>query len=170
MKRLLKTTFLVFMLSAFAVNVQAQRMNNRNMNKQQNPQTRMLQQGNQNQRGGGPEMFIPNLTDEQIQQIRDIRTSGQKAALPVKNQLREKRAKLITLTSADKYDAKAVNAVVDDISKLEKTMMLFQIEHRQQIRSVLTEEQRVIFDSFAGGRKKSNMGQKGRFNGPSKRR
>ena len=170
MKRLFKTTFLVFMLSAFAVNVQAQRMNNGNMNKQQNPQARMLQQGNQNQRGAGPELRIPNLTEEQKTQIHQIRTSGQIAALPVKNQLREKKAKLITLTTADKYDAKAVNAVVDDISKLEKTIMLFQIEHKQQIRSVLTEEQRIVFDSFAGGRQKNNMGQKGRFNGQSKRR
>ena len=170
MRRLFKTTFLVFMLSAFAINVQAQKMNNGNMKKQQNTQGKMLQQGDQNQRGAGPELRIPDLTEEQKTQIHQIRTSGQKAALPVKNQLREKRAKLITLTSADKYDAKAVNAVVDDISKLEKTIMLFQIEHKQQIRSVLTEEQRVVFDSFAGGRQKNNMRQKGHFNGQSRRR
>ncbi len=170
MRRLFKTTFLVFMLSAFAINVQAQKMNNGNMKKQQNTQGKMLQKGNQSQRGGGPEIRIPNLTDDQKTQINEIRTSGQKAALPVKNQLREKRAKLITLTTADKYDSKAVNSVVDDISKLEKTMMLFQIEHKQQIRSILTAEQRLVFDSAAGGRQNNNMGQKGRSNGPSKRR
>tara|TARA_R110002096_G_scaffold97694_22_gene217880 strand:+ start:20071 stop:20583 length:513 start_codon:yes stop_codon:yes gene_type:complete len=170
MRRLFKTTFLVFMLSAFAINVQAQRMNNGNMKKQQNTQGKMLQKDNQNQRGAGPELRIPDLTEEQKTQIHQIRTSGQKAALPVKNQLREKKAKLITLTTADKYDSKAVNAVVDDISKLEKTMMLFQIEHKQQIRSLLTEEQRLVFDSTAGGRQNNKMGQRGRSNKPSNRR
>src|SRR5690554_2586162 len=159
MKRIFKATFLVFMLSAFAMNVQAQRMNNRSMNKQQNPQSRMWAQGNQAQRGMGAEMRIPNLTDAQKEQIKTIRTNGQKGMLPVHNQLREKNAQLITLTTAEKYDAKAVNKVVDEISNLEKTKLLAQVNHKQAIKEVLTPEQRLAFDANTS---RYGSGHKGR--------
>ena|SRR5690554_4334348 len=160
MKRIFKATFLVFLLSAFAMNVQAQRMNNRDMNKQQNPQSQMRAQGNQAQRGMGVEMRIPNLTDAQKEQIKTIRTNGQKEMFPVQNQLREKNAQLITLTTAEKYDAKAVNKVVDEISNLEKTKLLAQINHKQAIREVLTPEQRLAFDANTSRKRVEHKGRK----------
>lgn len=95
----------------------------------------------------GRHMNLPNLTDEQKDQIAKLRTENMKTMLQNRNLLQEKMAKLNTLQTADKPDMKAINTLIDETAALKATMAKAQAAHRQQVRSLLTDEQRVIFDS-----------------------
>jgi len=92
-------------------------------------------------------MDLPNLTDEQKEKISDLRTENMKVMLQKRNQVHEKMAKLRTLETAEKADMKAINGLIDEISEIKADMAKQQAAHRQQVRKLLTDEQRVIFDS-----------------------
>lgn len=88
-----------------------------------------------------------DLNEEQTKQVEEIRLSGQKEMLPLRNLLREKNARLQTLTTSDNYDQNAVDQIVDEISEIRANMLSMKITHRQQIREILTEKQRIKFDT-----------------------
>ena len=91
--------------------------------------------------------MLPNLTDTQKKQMTELSTKHMEAMLPIKNQLNEKKAHLQTLLSASTVDNKEVDKVVNEISALETSKLKEAINHHQQVRAILTPEQRVIFDS-----------------------
>jgi Spy/CpxP family protein refolding chaperone len=90
---------------------------------------------------------IPGLTEEQAKKIDGLRIAFQKEMLPLKNQMGELKAKQRTLTTAEKADLKAINANIDEITKLQNQMMKMGAEHKQQVRAILNDEQRLRFDS-----------------------
>ncbi|MBL7073837.1 Spy/CpxP family protein refolding chaperone [candidate division KSB1 bacterium] len=102
-------------------------------------------------------MNIPDLTEEQEAKIRGMRVDFMKEGLPLKNEIGEKRARLRTLMTANKTDEKAINKLIDDISRLRTRMMKKKVAHHQAVRRILTEEQRVYFDSKGFG-----LGHRGR--------
>lgn len=87
------------------------------------------------------------LTDQQREEIRKIRTQQLKERTQTGNLLKEKRAKLESLQTADKPDLKEINRVIDEIAALQAQEMKSQAASRQKIRSLLTEEQRALFDA-----------------------
>ena len=93
-----------------------------------------------------------DLTEDQETKIEVLRTAHLKEMLQFRNKLNELIAKEQTLTSADKADMKAINANIDEITSVKNKMMKQQAEHHQNVRSLLTEDQRVIFDSRGFGR------------------
>jgi len=107
---------------------------------------------------------IPNLTEDQKKKIADIKTPIAKEVQQLTNQLDEKRAHLKTLQSADKPDQAAVNATIDDMSKLQAQMMKKRAAERTAIRALLTDEQKLAYDQRGGrgGRKGSRGGHHGR--------
>ncbi len=102
------------------------------------------------------------LTAEQTDQIESIRLTHQKKMLPSKNELGEKKAKMQTLSSAENADMKAINSLIDEMSSIKAQMMKEKASHRQEVRKILTEEQRIKFDLH-----QQNKG-KGRGNGSGK--
>ncbi len=112
----------------------------------------------------GERMFerLPDLTDTQKDKIGELRTEHLKATLPIKNEMAEKRAELRSLQTAENVDTDAVNKKIEAIGALHIKMMKKRAAHHQEIRNLLTEEQRVIFDSRFGR-------HKGRRHGPGKR-
>lgn len=112
---------------------------------------------------------IPNLTEEQQAKLETLRTTHWKDAQNNRNLIAEKSAKLNTLRSADNADMKAINKTIDEMSSLRSTMQKSREQHIQDIRSVLTDEQRVYFDSSKkGGKGKGRCGRgngQGRMNG-----
>ncbi|MEQ9263725.1 MAG: periplasmic heavy metal sensor [Balneolaceae bacterium] len=157
MRRAIKTTFLFLILSGVVGSLSAQPQNRWNMQPQQNRQIA------QNERAQGQQMRLPNLTDEQKEQIKAIRLNGQKEALPLRNELMEKKARLRTLTTSEDYNEKSVNNTIDDISELEASLMKLRQNHRQEVREILTEEQRIVFDSASQrGKRKGNNNQRGK--------
>lgn len=108
--------------------------------------------------------MIPDLTDQQKEKIKTLRTEQMKTALAAKNQMGELHARLRTLETANKVDQSAINNTIDQLGKVRTEMQKRRAEHRQQVRKLLTEEQRLVFDSRAGKRGKGKM-RKGRRHG-----
>ncbi len=105
--------------------------------------------------------YIPDLTEEQQSQINELRTAHLKEMTEFRNRINENRAQyrsLITGTPADRSD---INANIDEYTETRNQMMKRQAAHRQEIRNVLTEEQRVYFDARAGSRRGQAMMHRG---------
>lgn len=104
-------------------------------------------------RGG----MMPDLTPEQEKVIKKSKLSFQKEASQLKNQIAEKKARLRTLSTAEKPDQAAIDKIIDEIAALKAQLDKKRSRHQQEIRAVLTDEQKVIFDSKKGGRHKRMM-------------
>ncbi len=128
-------------------------------------------------KGGGIQCNIPNLTEEQQKKMDDFRLVHQKNMLQFKNQMEVKEAQLNVLRSADKADMNAINKNIDEFGALKIQMMKEKESHHQQVRSILTDEQRVAFDMQKGDRNKGEFGKcgmgmegcKGNANGPKEK-
>ena len=92
---------------------------------------------------------IPDITEQQIEQIKDLKTKHMKEVLPLRNQLQEKEAQLQTVSTGEKVNMDKVNKTIEEISAIKLSMAKKRAAHRQQIRQLLTEDQRVVFDSFS---------------------
>ena len=107
--------------------------------------------GNGFRNGGGQGQGIcqniPNLTEEQQTKIETLKTAHLKEMTNLRNKMGELRAKQRTLTSGDVADQKTIDANIDDITKLQNTIMKSQAAHRADIRKLLTDEQKVWFDN-----------------------
>lgn len=93
---------------------------------------------------------IPDLTDEQREQLENLHIEHLKAMKPYRDQIAEKRVQLRTLSTAEKVDMGKVNAKIDEISALRTQMLKEQAKHKQAVRNLLTEKQRVVFDNMPG--------------------
>jgi Spy/CpxP family protein refolding chaperone len=109
-------------------------------------------------RGQGIENNIPNLTDQQKTDIEKLRTEHKKQVLPITNDLGLKRAELQNLRTAEKPDQNAIDAKVAEIGALQTKLMTSREKQTQDIRALLTDEQKVYFDT---NRKKHNKNATG---------
>ncbi|TKG90151.1 periplasmic heavy metal sensor [Puteibacter caeruleilacunae] len=91
-----------------------------------------------------------NLTDEQKEQMKEIRMTGVKESKPVRDKLRELNARKKTLMTAENADMKAINNLLDKEGELKTELAKLQAKNVQKIRSLLTEEQRMKFDARVG--------------------
>lgn len=96
---------------------------------------------------------LPGITEEQKQKIRDLKTANLKPQTQLRNQIAEKRARLNTLQAADEVDMKAINKTIDEMTALRAEMQKNMVALHQDIRKLLTDEQRAIYDSRKGKRK-----------------
>jgi Spy/CpxP family protein refolding chaperone len=90
---------------------------------------------------------IPNITEEQEAKLKELRLDFIKERQSIMNVMREKRAHLITLQSEDKVDMSAVNKTIDEITELQNKQLKNMAKQRQAVRNILTDEQKVFFDS-----------------------
>lgn len=107
--------------------------------------------------------MLPDLTDAQKDQMQAIHIKSMKATQPLKNELMEKKAHLNTLNSADKADMKAINNQIDEIATIQASMQKVRAASKQEVRNMLTDDQRVMFDARRGGssHRKGGQGTKG---------
>jgi Spy/CpxP family protein refolding chaperone len=105
----------------------------------------------------GPHNGIPNLTEEQKTKIKDLHVANYKETKPLRNQLGELKAKQRTLTTADKPDLKAIDANIDEITKVMNQLMKSRAAFHQQVRALLTDEQKMWFDTHPMNRQHGNM-------------
>ncbi len=94
--------------------------------------------------------MIPDLTEEQEAQIKSLRLEQLERNTQHRSAMDEKRARKRSLMTEADPDMSAVNNVIDDMTALRNTQMKENVNHRQAVRELLTEEQRVIFDSRTG--------------------
>lgn len=93
---------------------------------------------------------IPNLTEEQQTKIKEIRVAHLKEVQTLQNQMGELKAKQKTLSTAEKPDQKAIDANIDEITKVQNQMMKKASSMHQKVRALLTDEQKIWFDNHAG--------------------
>lgn len=127
-----KTLFISFVLVSvlWATNVTAQR-NNGNMQRHKSQKSMCV---------------IPGLTDQQIEEINALKLPHQKVILDLQNQIAEKEARLITLTTGDNIDVAAAKEVMKEISALKLKMAEAHLDHRMAVRKLLNDEQKLWFD------------------------
>ena len=144
----MKTNFLMAIaiaaVTSLTINAQPQRM--------QPYSGKSPKEVKQVMRPEGFSIHTENLDDKQREEIRKIRTEQVKERMQTRNLLKEKRAKLEVLQTADKPDMKEINKVIDEIASIQAQEMKAQAANRQKIRSLLTDEQRVYFDTHFAGR------------------
>jgi Spy/CpxP family protein refolding chaperone len=90
---------------------------------------------------------IPDLTTEQETKIEALRVDHLKKTNDYRNQLNELRAKKQTLMTSEKTDLNAINGVIDQMTGLQNKMMKEKAKMHQDVRSLLTDAQKVYFDS-----------------------
>lgn len=97
-------------------------------------------------RGQGFCANLPDITQEQLDQIDALRLKALKENQQIRSQLGEKQARRRTLSIADQPSIKAINKIIDEIADLKAEMQKNRMATHQEIRKLLNEEQRVIFD------------------------
>ena len=88
------------------------------------------------------------FTVEQQETMKTVRLETAKKVKPFKNELRELMAHQQTLTTADDADLKAINKNIDKMSATKTEIAKIMAAQHQQIRSLLTEEQLLRFDTM----------------------
>lgn len=106
------------------------------------------------------------LSDEQRGQMTNLRMEQIKTMQPMKNEMRELQVKQKNLLSVLEPDVKALMSNAGEIASLKNKMMKQGVAHRLQVRNVLTEDQRVLWDSRPH---KRGMQGKGMMQGGQKR-
>lgn len=113
------------------------------------------------------------LSEEQKSQAESMMLTMKKSALPIQNELGENRAKMRTLTTAENADLKAINKLIDSNAGLKADLEKLRAANHQAFRKILTEEQRVKFDSRdmrMGRNQEANRGEKGQRGEKAQRR
>jgi Spy/CpxP family protein refolding chaperone len=89
---------------------------------------------------------IPGLSEDQKAQIQKLRVSHLKDIQVIKNQIGENRAHYKTLMTSENPDMNAINKNIEEFGGLRTQLLKKQAAHLQDVRKLLTEEQRLIFD------------------------
>lgn len=96
------------------------------------------------------------LTSDQKAKINHLRLNLKKEVLPIQNLIGEKEAHLKSLEAAPKADIAAIHKTLDEMYNLKLKMAKLKAGIRQEIRQLLTDDQRVKFDSRSLGNRRSH--------------
>lgn len=94
----------------------------------------------------GGEGDIPNLTDQQKDQIRKLDVALAEKTLALRNELAEKETHLRSLMTARVPDRAAVDKSAEEIGNLRTELLRARVANELNLRDVLTEEQRALRD------------------------
>jgi len=97
--------------------------------------------------GNPPLFFLNDLTEDQKEKIHKVELKKIEAMTPLRNQMKEKRARLNTIVTTMPVDIKGAELVADEIGKITASMIKANIKTDQEIRTLLTPDQQVIFDA-----------------------
>lgn len=92
-----------------------------------------------------------NLTDDQKSRIADIHDRQERAAIPVRGDLRIASLDLRKLMRADKPDQRAIDAQIDRLASLRATLHKARVATMLEARSVLTPAQQKLMREHRGG-------------------
>ncbi len=93
-----------------------------------------------------PMLPIPDLTTEQAEQIKKLNIENDKTNQPIENSINELEAKLRTVTTGDNASMDQALKLIDEITPLRAKIMKNNIKTHLEIRKLLTDEQKVVFD------------------------
>lgn len=102
--------------------------------------------------------YIPDLTEEQMSKIDDLRTSHLEKMIKQKAKVQVLQSELRELEIAENADMVKINTKIDEISALKTMMAKERSAHRQDIRKTLTKEQQLYFDNHMAHMRGSHNG------------
>jgi Spy/CpxP family protein refolding chaperone len=108
------------------------------------------QQQRQHQHEGQNCSGLVDLTEEQKAEIKAIHLERMKAVQPLKDEIKINRAKINALVKKDDPDMKEITGLVEANGKLLTQVRILQIDSRIKERSLLTEDQKVVWDAHHG--------------------
>ncbi len=108
-------------------------------------------------------MEVLDLTEAQSEAIQQLRLAQLENGMKHRNEMASLRLKKRALMLEKDPAMGNVNEVIDQMSELRSAQMKQAVAHRQAIRDLLTDEQRILFDSRY--RKSPAMGGQGRAHG-----
>ena len=106
-------------------------------------------------------VFFEDLSEEQQAQMKKLRLEALERSTAHRNQMGELRARKRTMMTEAEADTDAINGIIDEMTALRNVQMKERVAHRQAIRGMLTDEQRVLFDS-RGQRRPGDRSPQGR--------
>ena len=96
------------------------------------------------------------FTAEQKTAIRELRLENAKKVKPLRNELQEMIAHQHTLTTAEKTNMNAIDRNIEKMAELRAKIAKIQVRQHQEIRAMLTGEQRLIFDEMTLRKEKNS--------------
>ncbi len=115
-----------------------------------------------NQGFGAANCAFLNLSDEQQTKVADLRLALTEKNLPLQNQLGEMRAKMQSLRTGNNQDFKAISKLIDEMSTVQAQVRKNAAEHRLNVRALLTDDQKVLFDARQGRQGNRQNGMRGK--------
>jgi Spy/CpxP family protein refolding chaperone len=97
--------------------------------------------------------FIKDLTTDQQKQIDVLKLNLIKETIGIKNQIEEKKAHIKTISTGDNVDMIPVNKALDELFALKAEIAKKHEAFQQDVRKILTAEQKVMFDIHKSERK-----------------
>lgn len=108
-----------------------------------------------------------DLSEDQQNQIDDLRLQLQKELLPLKSEIEKLRNEMKLEMTAEKFNESKVKKLNDEISNLQKEIKLKHLLNKRAVRDLLTPEQRKKYDIHLLSDKKENWGKRaGMHRGP----
>jgi Spy/CpxP family protein refolding chaperone len=89
---------------------------------------------------------IPDLTEEQMTKIHELRVEHEKEILPLQAKVNSLWAELKVLALENNPNQQQINNKIDDIGKVKAQIQKTQIAHRLKVRELLTEKQKLHFN------------------------
>ena len=99
------------------------------------------------QYGHRPLMGIPDLTEEQMDQIKDLQIAHLKETRTLKNDIKINNATLEAMQTEDNPDMDKMIELIERNGKLLTELRKKQLAHEMEIRNLLTDDQKVFFDN-----------------------
>ena len=94
-------------------------------------------------------MQMLDLTEDQKEQIKIMHLTHVKDVQPLKDEVKINRAKINALLNNDDPDMKQIVSLVEANGKLLTQIQVKGIEQKINVRSLLTDEQKIIFDAHS---------------------
>lgn len=95
--------------------------------------------------------YLMDMTDEQAEQIKELRLAHYKEVQPLRDQMSELTIRHRNLMRTENLDTKAINASIDEKTELMNKLMKKQAEFRVEFRNQLTDEQKMLLDNSGRG-------------------
>jgi Spy/CpxP family protein refolding chaperone len=89
---------------------------------------------------------LPDLTDAQKTQLKEMREQGRKESQPQREKMKAMREKLQNMKMSDNPNQKEIDALIDEMHVLKAQMEKSRTAYELKMRSVLTPEQRKVLD------------------------
>jgi Spy/CpxP family protein refolding chaperone len=121
----------------------------------QNPQQQKQQRKNFEEKENictSDKMCKLNLTDEQKEKIDVLKLNHQKENNTFRYDIDILKAEYNKLLASDNASEKEINAKIDQITTIHGKKMKADAKHKREIRSLLNDEQKLIFDKMGKGK------------------